>query len=392
MVAKTQTKKPAKPRPDFPLYAHPRGYWCKSYGGTKHNCGPWDDPAAAERKWLEIKARLDEGKPAKAATIATVKVICNRYLREQKQRAAMRDISDAHVREVRAYCVQLLKHFGATRQVDTIVKEDFAAMKSKFPTKWSLRTRRNNILGIRAIFKWAWENDLIDSVPKYGKLFSVPPKRAIRIEKADKPKKLFTAAQVWSLIADARPQMRAMIWLGINAAYGNTDCAFLQANWIDWRESWLERPRRKTGEDRAAWLWPETVASLQAVLGGTRPEPKPGVNPDTVFLTRTGQLWLDRASTNRDSIGEQFRELAKAVGCYKKNVGYYSLRHTFASVASGCGDQIAVDHVMGHVNSSMSAHYREFVDRDRTRKACTYVRTWLLADKPQDWNSSEASR
>ena len=36
--------KPAKPYPEFPLTAHPAGYWCKKIRGKIHYFGPWDDP------------------------------------------------------------------------------------------------------------------------------------------------------------------------------------------------------------------------------------------------------------------------------------------------------------------------------------------------------------
>jgi hypothetical protein len=39
--------KPSKPRPDFPLTAHPAGYWCKKIRGKVHAFGPWDDPDGA---------------------------------------------------------------------------------------------------------------------------------------------------------------------------------------------------------------------------------------------------------------------------------------------------------------------------------------------------------
>jgi len=119
-----------------------------------------------------------------------------------------------------------------------------------------------------------------------------------------------------------------------------------------------------------------------------RPSPHAPAFATHIFLTRTGKLWVDRDATNRDSIGEQFRELTKAVGCYQKLVGFYSLRHTFATIASGCGDQIAVDHVMGHIDSGMSAHYREFIYRGRIPLACNHVRTWLLNERPEPDNVS----
>ena len=41
--------KPSKPYPEFPLTAHPTGYWCKTIRGKIHYFGPWDDPTAPSR-------------------------------------------------------------------------------------------------------------------------------------------------------------------------------------------------------------------------------------------------------------------------------------------------------------------------------------------------------
>jgi hypothetical protein len=35
--------KPVKPYPQFPLTAHPAGYWCKKIRGKLHYFGPWED-------------------------------------------------------------------------------------------------------------------------------------------------------------------------------------------------------------------------------------------------------------------------------------------------------------------------------------------------------------
>ena len=39
--------KPAKPRPDFPLFAHSNGQWTKKIRGRLHYFGLWRDPDAA---------------------------------------------------------------------------------------------------------------------------------------------------------------------------------------------------------------------------------------------------------------------------------------------------------------------------------------------------------
>ena len=54
--------KPEKPHPDFPLTAHPAGYWCKKIRGKIHYFGPWSDPDGALKKYLEQKDALHAGR------------------------------------------------------------------------------------------------------------------------------------------------------------------------------------------------------------------------------------------------------------------------------------------------------------------------------------------
>jgi|GEM_PF-186480 len=54
-----------KPRPDFPLTAHPRGYWCKKIRGRSHYFGKVatdPDGTAALTKWLDQKDALLAGR------------------------------------------------------------------------------------------------------------------------------------------------------------------------------------------------------------------------------------------------------------------------------------------------------------------------------------------
>src|SRR3954469_445813 len=73
--------KPAKPYPEFPLTAHPAGYWCKKIRGKLHYFGRWADPDAALAKYLEQKDDLHAGKRARAdPDTLTVKDVANGYL------------------------------------------------------------------------------------------------------------------------------------------------------------------------------------------------------------------------------------------------------------------------------------------------------------------------
>jgi hypothetical protein len=56
--------RPAKPRPDFPLFAHATGRWAKKINGKLQYFGPWGDPQTAEANFNRLKAELDRhGEP-----------------------------------------------------------------------------------------------------------------------------------------------------------------------------------------------------------------------------------------------------------------------------------------------------------------------------------------
>src|SRR5262245_16096590 len=73
--------KPTKPYPEFPLTAHPAGYWCKKIRGKLHYFGPWSDPDGALAKYLEQRDDLHAGrKPRERAEGLTVKAAANAFL------------------------------------------------------------------------------------------------------------------------------------------------------------------------------------------------------------------------------------------------------------------------------------------------------------------------
>jgi hypothetical protein len=49
-------ERPAKPRPDFPRFAHATGGWAKKINGKLHYFGPWNDPEGAEQAYRDFAA------------------------------------------------------------------------------------------------------------------------------------------------------------------------------------------------------------------------------------------------------------------------------------------------------------------------------------------------
>src|SRR5262249_22184762 len=81
---------------------------------------------------------------------------------------------------------------------------------------------------------------------------------------------------------------------------------------------------------------------------------------------------------NDDSISKEFAKLLRQLGLKRPRLNFYSLRHIFETVAGESRDQVAVDYVMGHVDNSMAAHYRERIGDDRLKDVVDHVHDWLF--------------
>ena len=92
-----------------------------------------------------------------------------------------------------------------------------------------------------------------------------------------------------------------------------------------------------------------------------------------------------------DNISKAFRKLTRACEIEKDGRGFYSLRRTFETVAGNTKDQVAVDYVMGHVDESMAAIYRQGIDDQRLIDVSNHVHNWLFP-KPAKTPAKRAAK
>ena len=181
------------------------------------------------------------------------------------------------------------------------------------------------------------------------------------------------------MIAAAGPQLRAMILLGINGGLGNTDCARLTQDGLDLEAGWLDYPRPKTGIPRRIPLWRETVAAIREAIAA-RASPHHARNAGLCFLTAYGRPWA--RDTSNSPLSRQFARLLAKLGINsRKGLNFYSLRHTFRTVADEARDQPACDLMMGHSRNDMASVYRERIGDGRLRAVADHVRAWLFGGK-----------
>jgi integrase len=187
------------------------------------------------------------------------------------------------------------------------------------------------------------------------------------------------ADEIRKLIDAADVHLRAMIYLGANAAFGNHDCGMLPQSAVNLETGWVEFPRPKTGEPRRAKLWPETIKALKASLA-KRPTPKNVADADLFFVTKYGNGWGKEEAGNAP-ICQKFRKLLLAAELHRPGLGFYSLRRTFRTIAGQTLDEMAVDMVMGHgaADGDMGKRYTQFIGDDRLERVAEHVRAWLFA-------------
>ncbi len=383
-------ERPGKPYKDFPLYAHPLGYWSKKIRGKIHHFGRWGRVVNGKLERLEgepwkealevYDQRKDDLYAGRTPRILgdqrlTVMDLCNRFLTAKLRKVEAGEMSKRMFAEYKETTDLLVSAFGKERLVEDLAADDFGRLRATMAEKWGPVRLGNAITRVKSVFKYGTDNALIEKAVRDGTEFVKPGKSVLRRHRAQAGEKMFEPVQLQELIGAAAPPLKAMILLGLNCGFGNTDFAVLPLSAVNLESGWIRFPRPKTGIERRCPLWPEAVEVLRQAINA-RHEPKDQIAAGLFFLTSHGTPCNSGGFAN--GVGDPFSKLLKARGLHRAGVGFYTLRHVFRTVADAARDPVAIDLIMGHSDPSMGANYRERIEDSRLVAVTDHVRVWLF--------------
>lgn len=383
----TSSGKSAKPYPDFPLTAHTgAGQWCKKFEGTTYYFGPLADWKAAyaryEREW-PWRLQRKTPPPIDTGDGLTVRDLCNAFIVHKQNRMQNGELSAHSYAGYFRACESLIGYFGEQRHVSDLRPDDFERFRAHLANGCNVVTLLSKVNRIRVVFKFASDNELVERQVSYGKAFDRPAAKSIRAARNEAGERMFEAGEVRRIIEASPQPLKAMVLLGINCGFGNTDVSSLPQSALDLKGGWVEFPRPKTAVKRRVPLWPETVKALKAAIE-QRPRPKDDADAGLCFLTsrRTRFVRVKISKSGKhvtiNSLSRRFEGLLDRLKINgRRGLNFYTLRHCFETIGGESRDQIAVDSIMGHVDSSMGGQYRERISDERLRAVTEHVRKWL---------------
>lgn len=403
-VSKPASHKPRRttrehllPYAEFPLFPHGSGRWARKIRGRLHYFGRCDLESGAgwEAALAKYKAEVDDlqaGRtPRPPASGVTVADVVNTFLTDKKHLVDTGERSARTWADYYSTCERIVEVFGRDRLVLDLAADDFRKLRKQIAKTRGVVAIGNEVQRVRTVFGHAFANDMIDRPVRFGSEFKRPNRKALRKARQAKGRRMFEAADLRLLIGKAGQPLKAMILLGLNCGFGNADVGALPLSAVDLASGWADFPRPKTAVERRSPLWPETIKSLREWLSA-RPTPRAEDAKRLVFVTKYGRSWAKapRLTQGEDGslveafvdnpVSKEFRKLLDELDLHRPGLGFYTLRHVFETIGGEAKDQVAVNAIMGHVDTTMAGEYRERISDERLKAVTDHVRNWLLTD------------
>jgi integrase len=334
------------------------------------------DGEAAWLKWLDIRDDVRAGrKPRpKVPEGLLVKDLANHWLTSKRDKMDAGELAFVTFRTYKTLAALVVETLGKNRAVSDLRPDDFAGLRAVMAKRWGPVMLSNSVQYVRGMFRFAFDNQLIDKPVLFGTAFVRPTAKTLRQARNGHGPRMFTPAQLHAMLDKADPTAKAMLLIAANCALGNSDLAALPIEAVDLETGWLNFPRGKTAIGRRIPLWPETTEAVRAALA-CRPKAAAGA-AKYLLLSRRGRSLLGKRDGG--AVASIFHRVATAAGVEGRT--FYDLRRTFQTVAEDSRDLTAVQSIMGHAAAAndMSAIYRQRISDDRLRAVVNVVHDWLF--------------
>ena len=303
-----------KPYKDYPLTPYQKG-WCKKVKGKLYRvCKPCHHEEAL-MIWREkrdqilglvaptqpVPVPMPVMMPAPAPVVSNASApsislgdLRDRFLAFKEQEYNTGEIVAISVGVTADAINRFVEKVGEDRVVSSLTPQDFGDYRHDLASAYnSVNTLERHIVQVRGMFKWAVGREVIAGYPRWNESFAKPSavmkEKYLRKLEDQLGTRMFKPREVRNLIraTKAKPELRAMIYLGINCGLSNTELANLRLGHLDLANGWLSDRRHKTGVKRRSYLWPETVAAINRVLAN-RPVPVDSGMPTWCSLLNLG--------------------------------------------------------------------------------------------------------
>jgi integrase len=376
---------------------------------------------------LWVEPEREPAPPPESVEAMVITDLANVFLSRKRARVgqAVRGIEqgtyDEYEEALAAFCEHCPdpKHephrtIGETAYRD-LTPGDFGSFHSWVSGRYGIDRAKKYIIAVRSLFKLLAQPPMRLQLIDYGDQFPLPSRKDVRVARKRHREmhgvKAFAPAEIKAQlhgrpmkrhelqrekarrdekrrglkkafeprVPGASAGLKAMILLGVNCGFGNTDLGELPLPVVNdaMKTGWVSYTRGKTGTDRLALLWPETREAIRDYLA-VRPAPaKPGL-ADLLFLTPNG---LPYVTDTKDQVSFAYARLLERLGQQQLGRSFYALRRTYRSVAAEVGKELAIDLSMGHADNAddMSKLYTVRELRAELKKISAHVRRRFLS-------------
>lgn len=346
------------------------GYWSKKIRGKTHYFGKDYDQAVL--KFRQVEPFLKAGLQPPSGSGAKLSDLLNGFLNDCLER----NLSPRTVGDYHEVCKMIAEVIPLGTLIKSLSPDEFKLIRNRLTQgkakNVSPKTLDRRLGYARAVFRFASiDNRYLDFSLPFSKSLASVPKYDLRKHRSTQPARMLTAEEIRKLIGIGCPKYKAMILLGINGGFNNSDIGGLELSRVQPVPDVLIYHRRKTFFERRTPLWEETKTAIREAI-----EDRVTSNRPELFLTSTGRPYAEGES--KQLISGFFYGYLKRLKIYSPGKNFGALRTTFSNVGKEVGDDIALKALMGHSDGSMLYEsYADGVFVPRLKKITDHVRDWL---------------